>query len=280
MEKILVPLDGNINAERELALASQLLPSRGVLLLLRVPVVPDEMADDPLVTRTAVWQDQLEIAQVTAETYLEETIRRWQARHPEISCRAIVETGDPAEVIAAVAARENVDLTIMATHGRERFGQWLLGGVAERAVRQACCPILLLRNTSGLRHIVVALDGSPFAEQILAFVAGIGASVSATVTLLQVVSDTTTVATAHAYLDRISTEFPYPVQIEILHGRAPALEIIDYIAANEVDLLALATHGMSGTLAGMYGSVAEKVVRNVDSSMLILRPDTAVVELR
>lgn len=281
MDKILVPLDGKSTAERELILAGQLLGDVGTLVLLRVPIVPDALSDDPLVSRTAEWQSRLQKATAEAEAYLATTAEQWQAQHPQHQCQTEVVVGDPRDLIPDVAARENVDLTIMATEGRARFGQWLLGGVAEQAVRHACCPILLWRDEAVLDDIVVALDGSSFAEQVLPFVMQVATAVDARVTLLQVVADDTAVAEAEAYLTQLTavwqnkSHLSQPIQHEILIGSAPALFIIDYLTTREVNLLALATHGMSGTLAGMYGSVAEKLVRNVDSSMLILRPNTA-----
>ncbi len=53
--------------------------------------------------------------------------------------------GRAAEVIADYAAREGVDLLLMATHGRSGVGRWLMGSVAERILHASCVPILLVR---------------------------------------------------------------------------------------------------------------------------------------
>jgi nucleotide-binding universal stress UspA family protein len=52
----------------------------------------------------------------------------------------------------------------------------------------------------------------------------------------------------------------------------PADAIVDYIAANDVDLVALATHGRSGVSRLVLGSVAEQVLRRIDLPVLMVRP--------
>jgi nucleotide-binding universal stress UspA family protein len=46
--------------------------------------------------------------------------------------------------ICRVAEQEQVDLIIMGSHGRTGLGQVLLGSVAERVVRHAPCPVLVV----------------------------------------------------------------------------------------------------------------------------------------
>jgi nucleotide-binding universal stress UspA family protein len=54
-------------------------------------------------------------------------------------------SGDPADEIVRLAKQENVDLIIMATHGRTGFKHLLMGSVAEAVVRRAECPVLTLK---------------------------------------------------------------------------------------------------------------------------------------
>ena len=57
-----------------------------------------------------------------------------------------VEPGDPAETIAHYAARVNADLIVMATHGRTGLRHLVLGSCAEKVVRVAGCPVLVMRE--------------------------------------------------------------------------------------------------------------------------------------
>ena len=52
--------------------------------------------------------------------------------------------GDPAEEILRYASRQPVDLIVVGTHGRTGVSRLLLGSVAERVVRGAGCPVLVV----------------------------------------------------------------------------------------------------------------------------------------
>ena len=54
--------------------------------------------------------------------------------------------GAAADGILQVAQRENVELIVMATHGRSGLTHLLMGSVAEHVVRRATCPVLTLRR--------------------------------------------------------------------------------------------------------------------------------------
>jgi nucleotide-binding universal stress UspA family protein len=56
-----------------------------------------------------------------------------------------LETGDARSGITAAAERLGADLIVMGTHGRRGVSRMLLGSVAERIVRTAPCPVLLVR---------------------------------------------------------------------------------------------------------------------------------------
>jgi len=56
----------------------------------------------------------------------------------------------------------------------------------------------------------------------------------------------------------------------ILTGK-PAESLIDYIGSNDIDLVIMATHGRSGLNRLFWGSVAEKVVRSVNTPVLLVK---------
>jgi nucleotide-binding universal stress UspA family protein len=57
-----------------------------------------------------------------------------------------VEFGDPSTMVTQVAKRENTQLIILTSHGRTGLSHLLIGSVAERIVRMAHCPVLVLRK--------------------------------------------------------------------------------------------------------------------------------------
>lgn len=58
---------------------------------------------------------------------------------------ATVRFGDPAEEIIKASQELEVDLIIMATHGRTGLAHLLAGSVAEEVIRKSTCPVLTIR---------------------------------------------------------------------------------------------------------------------------------------
>lgn len=54
--------------------------------------------------------------------------------------------GDPGHEIADFAQRENADLIVLSSHGRTGLTRLLIGSVAEKTVRLAHCPVLVLKK--------------------------------------------------------------------------------------------------------------------------------------
>jgi len=61
-----------------------------------------------------------------------------------VELRQVVEIGAPFQNIVDLADKENVDLIVIATHGRTGVGHMMLGSVAERVVARASCPVLVI----------------------------------------------------------------------------------------------------------------------------------------
>jgi nucleotide-binding universal stress UspA family protein len=59
----------------------------------------------------------------------------------------VVEVGPPAEMIVDYASKNGVSLIVMSTHGRSGLARWVYGSVADKVLRAASCPVLLVRAT-------------------------------------------------------------------------------------------------------------------------------------
>ena len=60
--------------------------------------------------------------------------------------RCVLTAASPARSIVEYAKANNIDLIVMGTHGRGAVGHLLMGSVAERVVRVACCPVLTVKH--------------------------------------------------------------------------------------------------------------------------------------
>ena len=65
-------------------------------------------------------------------------------RDSSVKVDTTVVSGGPAHEIVAFVAKSKVDLIVMGTHGRKGLSHVLLGSVAERVVRTATCPVLIV----------------------------------------------------------------------------------------------------------------------------------------
>jgi len=136
-----------------------------------------------------------------------------------------------------------------------------------------------------VKKILVPLDGSPLAEAILPQVTELTTPLRAEVLLLRVAlvhafpgvdrmeEEVRVIHEAEAYLAALAGKLAAEgihVRTAVRYGKA-AEEILDHIEANEVDLVAMSTHGRSGLSRLVMGSVAEEVVRNAGVPVLLVR---------
>ena len=64
---------------------------------------------------------------------------------PNVKPQTLVEVGPAAEKLIEDAKEKDVDMIVMATHGRTGLSHALMGSVAEKVLRQAPCPVLTVR---------------------------------------------------------------------------------------------------------------------------------------
>lgn len=149
-ERILIPFDGSHAAERALGWAA--LTARGTDAELIVVVA----YDPPLTVRgrgaTYVEEVRGELA-AEAQELAEEAVRLLVARG--VRARAIVVQGDPARAILDVADDDDCELIVIGRQGltaelggvtgaMNRFRELLTGGVADKIVRYATVPVLVV----------------------------------------------------------------------------------------------------------------------------------------
>ena len=300
MKTILVPLDGTERSDEALpVIRSLVLAAQHSVHLLRVipPFEHDATEREPLGGRDAPIGLRLE----AAGRHLEEVTAELEAFGAEVT--AEVRVGDVCETILGVAQQIGAGLIAMVTHGRSGPLRWLRGSVAESILRESPVPLLLLnadaaefRNPGLPFHgrMLVALDGTEQANAILPVAADLAGRFSSHVTLLRCVNAVglapsmppappvgipaptpyselnTERAEASLYDPQAGLEaqgIGADIRVEI--GR-PARRILDVAEEEDVDLVAMTTHGRSGGERLLLGSVAESVLRDCMRPLLVL----------
>jgi nucleotide-binding universal stress UspA family protein len=307
---ILVPLDGSSFGEQALPLALALARRADATLQVVHVHAP----------QTAIYMqgagflaDSLnEQARKEEQAYLDTMVKRLTEAAPKVPIVANLLDGEITTTLSGHAASKGFDLVVMTTHGRGAFGRFWLGSVADQLVRRLPMPLLLTRPHDGevdltrepnLKHLLLPLDGSKLAEEMVEPVLDLAEALKAKVTLLRVIQPIEPVsylpealpidASARGLLDRveelqkalkaeaetyvagIARKFQarsVPVEVRVSVERQPAIAILHETVAARCDLVAVETHGRHGLSRLILGSVADKVIRGAAVPVLVHRP--------
>jgi nucleotide-binding universal stress UspA family protein len=301
MTTILVPIDGSALAAEALPAACALLQSEDRLLLLRV-IPAAEPLTTPLTGTVVASQDEIgSIWRQAAEAELETAAAASGVDRSRIDL--VVDAGEPAARIVAVAAERGDAIIVMSSHGRGAIGRAIFGSVADRVAHSATVPVLIVRPGKDalaagavlFRRIVVPLDGSELANEALPEAQKLAKHLGVPIQLVRAVDPTTwmpyaagaepapalspevtvriidqarqeardSLAASAATLAGSGVE----VTQQVLEG-SPFFAIAD--ALQPGDLLVMTSHGRSGVQRWLMGSVAEKLVREAPVPVMIV----------
>ncbi|MGH7555625.1 MAG: universal stress protein [Longimicrobiales bacterium] len=147
---LLIALDGSAQSEEVLEPARELGIARGArCTLLRVIPVPFPAYDATGVVTLSPSAD--DIAQVRAGVE-QELARVAQRLRRDGVAEVAVETAldiSPAGAILSFADEHEVDAIALTTHARGRVGRFVMGSVADKVIRGADCPVLVMRPATG-----------------------------------------------------------------------------------------------------------------------------------
>ncbi|MBN1191957.1 MAG: universal stress protein [Dehalococcoidales bacterium] len=222
-----------------------------------------------------------------------------KASTPQVTFQSLA--GDPASEIINYSAEIDSSLIILASRGASASSFWKIGNVADKVLRAATCPVLLVREQPDdsvislkyiLRKILVPLDGSKLSETALPPALGLAAATGAEIILFQVIEPVDFSgyddlapeviekykagfhSTARNYLEKIKKSYVNSYSnISIATGESPVAEhIIDYSEVNYCDLIVMSTNGRSGLGRWVFGSVTGKVLHAGKRPLIVVRP--------
>ena len=295
--RMLIPLDGSKTAENVLPYA------RILARTFQIPVELMEVLDIAgMASHVAAEKARrLDTVVTEGERSSEQYLKKIASSFSGVNVGCTVERGRPEDVIIEKAAADKTTLIAMATHGRSGMSRWLLGSIAEKVLRAATNPLLLVRAseealTEGeavLRSIIVPLDGSELAESVLPTAVKFARLFNVGMVLFRTYELPASAyygrenylpnyeelknrvkEQAQDYLDKrieaIKAEGVQRVSSVLIEGSGPN-EIIDYARKTPNALITMCTHGRSGVKRWVLGSVTEKVVRHSGDPVLVMR---------
>jgi len=296
---IVVPLDTSPESEASLPVAEALARrTEGMLLLISVIEAPSEFG---------VW------------LHAEETIDAWVDHHVKVDqylaglaggisgvpVDTLVSTGNPASEINSIAREQAEPVIVMASQARTGVSRVAVGSVAASVIHDARCPVIVVREPASesaatgqpvgsLDRLLVALDGSDFAESALSTAQSVLGTSGLELHLLRVVEtnkwygssyseiDFTALSVyveseeiaASEYLERqaaLLTDAGHTVTWEVRDGL-----VSDHIATAAADfgagLIVMSTHGRTGVGRVLMGSVAERVIHDGGRPVMLVNP--------
>lgn len=252
-------------------------------------------------------------------SYLEDIAGRIVRHAPElvIHTRLLTEErpSGVADLLAKHAAEVGADLIVLNSHARGGVARWWMGSVADDLIHRSTIPLLVapaLEKDAGVedepvfRHILIALDGSPLAEQVIPTAMTLAGTMNAELTLLRIVEpaliavgepamvapmagpafDELAERDAEGYLDRLAarlrgTDATRHIATRVLVDPEPAEAICGFLRRNASwsdrepdppDLVAMATRGREGLARLLLGSVSDRVLQHTPIPLLLQRP--------
>ena len=213
--------------------------------------------------------------------------------------------GRAFDQICKLATEIQADLIVLSTHGYTGLKHVLLGSTAERVVRHAPCPVLVVRQrgadtgpapelksapTLEIRKLLVPIDFSDCSRDGLSYAIRLAKATGGSLVLLHALkllpyvtpdrfalydampSPESLTQMAEEQMQKFVAEVefngvPFEAKVELGH---PAHEICDYAENCGADLIVTSTHGVTGLAHVLIGSVAEHVVRYARCPVLVV----------
>ena len=293
--QIVIPLDGSQVAEQVLPYARFLAKNLAIPVNLLQVIDPDAVALLANPGQGRYIDTIVDDLTRDSRAYLESIAKSIAGK--SVQCQ--IEKGKAEEVLVEHAAADKDSLMIMATHGRSGIQRWLLGSVADKVLHGATNHVLLIRATDQgksageavLKTVVVPLDGSPLAEQVLPHVADLAKRLGLQIILTRAYALPSAVApdAYGTYTEELINQLETETR-EYLAGKVEGLkekglknittvpdfgygaeEIIKVARQTPDNFIAMCSHGRSGIRRWVLGSVTERVVQHSGDPVLIIR---------
>lgn len=270
VRKLLIATDGSQScksAEREAIKLAKICSSQ--LLALSVVVTNRE------------YEDGLPWVVERAEREMREHLEavRTLASQEGVDCEAILhQSEDPYLDIVDEAAKRGADLIVMGTHARTGFKRLIMGRLTARVIGHSPCNILVVPPGSEVTygHILLASDGSKYSAKAFAEAITIAKQCKSTLIAVTVIPPDAAPAellTAESNVNRlVESANKEGVRNEGLVIKGVPHEGIAKTAVEKgADLIVLGSHGLTGLMSLLMGSVTGQVISQTHSAVLVVK---------
>lgn len=247
------------------------------------------------------WQ----INKTRAALYLDKIQARLQ--RSKIRVKTEVLEGLIAEGITEYAQNWGMKLIVLSSHGRHGLTQWGISSITQKIILSAQTSLLIVRahqyvghsdeltEASVYRHILVPLDGSQRAENVLPIVTQLANFHKSQIHLVQVIQTPEMARQmppvredielsnrivernreeAERYLEQLKSRSyleGITIQTHLIASDNAAVALHQLVEQEQIDLVALSAHGYSGNHQWPYGSMVNNFIMYGKVSLLIVQ---------
>ena len=235
------------------------------------------------------------------KAYLELNAKELQSQG--IKASTAIAYGNVADEIIKFADNNKIDLIILSTHGHSGIKRWALGSIALKVLHGTCIPVLLIKSRVTksakveFKKILLPLDGSSFSEASIPYAKELAKGTGVEIVLLRVSEPPVLPADRspaikpgwEEYRDMLMAEIQRQAEKYLEGIRAnlgksgikarsqatlgKAAESILQVAQKEdINLIAMTTHGRTGISRWVYGSVASRITEESLQPVMLIRP--------
>lgn len=213
----------------------------------------------------------------------------WDGVRPDL----VVQRGFVPESILSFAKAQSVDLIVMGTHGRQGLDHLAMGSVAEKVLRKAHCPVLVVRSPVHdfvvkdkgrdpvqLRKILFCADFSQASERALRYALTMAMEYNAELTLLHVLehmpSSTDLLSATSEAIQKMQKGVPSEahnwclIRSTVRVGK-PYQEIIQLALEAQTDLVVMGVRGRNALDLALFGSTTHRVIQLGSCPVLAVR---------
>jgi len=197
---------------------------------------------------------------------LENIIKEPKYKNIKLSYR--LQVGNPYHNISEEIVENDVDLVVMGTKGASGMEEMLIGSNTEKVVRLAKCPVLTVKNKVGVNNVKKIVFASSFTEaedHVIEELKKLQKLLSAELHLLKVNTPNNFETSRKIKQDVKNYIDKYDLQhasVNICNDVVEEDGIIYFAEEIDADLIAMATHGRTGFMHLLSGSIAEDVVNH------------------
>jgi nucleotide-binding universal stress UspA family protein len=144
-EEIMVPLDGSELAECVLPHVEGLIKGCHVsnVVFVRVVEPPARSYYGEVPVSPEIYEETESARKSAAKDYLDQIKNRLKYEGTELHSEVLV--GRVADSLADYTERNDIDLILIATHGRSGVTRWVRGSIADKILRSSNAPVLMVR---------------------------------------------------------------------------------------------------------------------------------------